>query len=400
MRCVCKAWNSSLQSFKSEEIWFVMARPPKYGPRNWRVRSKYGHLEWRFRAYSTCSLHKTEEETSELEQKAFFRPPLPNPVHSTLSALLGGRNCYHVAHRLKYMDIDAPFFHDLFLCSAGGLISAIVRRPDAVESYDFIVFNCLTGSVKVLPPPSLSMQGPNTFYLSMTRNGKDPSCYYILLNTRFLFPTSFEFFESRSACWKEVNNPHLYFKSGKSLRNFVSSHPSSDQLSVVDADFWWLVSSMDNREHCLLAYHVSLDAWTSLLVPLIPCEIVLAQIKSIVKFEGRLLRGVPCVGPDHVILGFGVWELQLATSTWVEVARTPQHLTGPPSIRDDSWRCSLFADGGIFWMTLCNPFTYRSFRPPLVFDMARNTWYSLPLERTSRKFGCIFVYRPSFSAFV
>ncbi|KAI5060537.1 hypothetical protein GOP47_0024957 [Adiantum capillus-veneris] len=140
----------------------------------------------------------------------------------------------------------------------------------------------------------------------------DPSCYYILLNTRFLFPTSFEFFESRSACWKEVNNPHLYFKSGKSLRNFVSSHPSSDQLSVVDADFWWLVSSMDNREHCLLAYHVSLDAWTSLLVPLIPCEIVLAQIKSIVKFEGRLLLGVPCVGPDHGnILGFGVWELQL-----------------------------------------------------------------------------------------
>ncbi|KAI5062724.1 hypothetical protein GOP47_0023263 [Adiantum capillus-veneris] len=252
MRCVCKAWNSSLQSFKSEEIWFVMARPPKYGPRNWRVRS-YGHLEWRFRAYSTCSLHKTEEETSELEQKAFFRPPLPNPVHSTLSTLLGGRNCSHVAHRLKHMDIDAPFFHDLFLCSAGGLISAIVRRPDAAESYDFIVFNCLTGSLKVLPPPSLSMQGPNTFYLSMTCNGKDLSCYYILLNTRFLSPTSFEFFESRSAHWKEVNNPHLYFKSGKSLRNFVLTHPSSDQLSVVDADFWWLVSSMDDWEHCLLA---------------------------------------------------------------------------------------------------------------------------------------------------
>ncbi|KAI5060532.1 hypothetical protein GOP47_0024952 [Adiantum capillus-veneris] len=305
MWCVCKAWNSFLQSFKSEEIWFVMARPPKYGPRNWRV-SSYGHLEWRFRAYSTCSLHKTEEETSELEQKAFFRPPLPNPV----------------------------------LCLTGwpqllsrGLISAIVRRPDAAESYDFIVFNCLTGSVKVLPPPSLSMQGPNTFYLSMTRNGKDPSCYYILLNTCFLFPTSFEFFESRSACWKEVNNPHLYFKSGKSLRNFVSSHPSSDHLSVVDADFWWLVSSMDDREHCLLAYHGDFF-W---------------------------------VGPDHVILGFGVWELQLGGGhlwclTWLGMLGTPCRWRG----LQGSSVASLCI--GLASVLSRRPTVIKV--PPLVFDMA------------------------------
>ncbi|MCO5561562.1 hypothetical protein L7F22_015182 [Adiantum nelumboides] len=275
----------------------------------------------------------------------------------------------------------------------------MVCRPGARHCYEFIVFNCLTGCVKVLPPPILS---PWTlrkrflmFSFSMTLDAQDPSCYYLLLSS--CMGTYFEFFDSRSACWKAVRNRQVGFKSGQLLRDFVSAHPSSDQLSVVDADFWWLETSEDGTgEHCLLAYHARYDVWTSLLLPSIPCEKERHWPTIVVKYKGRLYLGLQLVGVDFAILGFGVWELQPATSTWVEVGRTPKHLI-QPALSCLVWWSTFCADGGLFCMSFCSKKTRRC-APPLVYDMPRNAWYSLPLEKTARKFGCISLLRPSFTA--
>ncbi|MCO5580731.1 hypothetical protein L7F22_034601 [Adiantum nelumboides] len=390
MRTVCSAWNSLLPlSQPSQELWFVMVRPSPPDS----IQEK-----WRFRAFSSCSL----EEDGLEGQNCFFRPPFPNPHHSKLSSFLGGRYCSGVARRLK--GSEPPFFLDLLLHSAGGLMSAMVCRLDAKDSYDFIVFNCLTGCVKVLPPPlngkKLWLEGSFMLgHLSMTHDGQNPGSYYILLIQDPRIPVYFEIFESKSACWKAVYNPFLPFQSGQLLRNFVSTHSSSVR-SVVDADFWWWEVSSDSDQYCLLAYHARYDAWTSLLLPLDPCENVVTGVVEpcFAKYERRLLLGLPLVGMDGAILGFGVWQLKLTSmeaGTWVEVARTPEYLC--PSLDPKAWSCELFADGGLFWMTFGKLRNYRSFRPPLVFDMAQNSWYSLPWTRSSRKYGCIFVHRPSFN---
>ncbi|KAI5081410.1 hypothetical protein GOP47_0004593 [Adiantum capillus-veneris] len=119
----------------------------------------------------------------EERKKPFFRPPLPNPYHSKLSSLLGtGRNFSRVPNRIEGKHHDPPLIHTLFLRSAGGLMSAVVLRPGVEDCYDFIVFNCLTGCVKVLPPPlnpgKLSMAGSVLDgSLDMTLDAQDPSCY-------------------------------------------------------------------------------------------------------------------------------------------------------------------------------------------------------------------------------
>ncbi|MCO5611510.1 hypothetical protein L7F22_065763 [Adiantum nelumboides] len=302
-------------------------------------------------------------------------------------------------------------------------MSAIVCRPGAEDCFDISVFNCLTGCVKVLPPTlntgdvdmQRSMLGCS---LHMTLDDQDPSCYYVLI-TGCGYPRHFEVFESRSTCWKVVDNPYVPFKSGQVLRDFAATHLSSSELSVADADFWWFESVADFEESdedggedhddrhcsedslcCLLGYHARHDAWTSLLLPPTPCENVCRGLNLFMKYRGRLLLGEKLEDADGTILGFGVWEVQpnsVEAGTWVEVARTPEHLH--PALNSRSWDCDLSADGGLFWMTFCNG-SHRSFRPPLVFDMARNSWYSLPLTKTSRKFGCICVNRPSFSTSV
>lgn len=417
MRCVCKAWNNSgtlrsgrawrnLGTWKSgedDELWFIMARPPRYGPASKRLRlrpPKYGDLDWRFRACSGGA------SGVELARCPLFRPPLPNPHHSQLSALLGGRNCAHVAHMVNFLVKRPPLFHYLYLSSAGGLMSAMVCRPGAEDSYDFIIFNCLTGCVKVLPPPIFSSywihrKGAQLeFNLSMTLDQQDPSCYYLVLSPYLEASSYFEIFESRNTRWKAVRNCQVPFKSGQVLRTFVSAHPSSDELSVLDADFWWVESSVGGIEHCLLAYHARQDAWTSLLLPSIPREMEKSWQRLAVKYKGRLLLCLELVGMDCFRLGFGVWELQPATSTWVEIARTPEHLIRP-RLHGFAWTSKLCADGGLFCMSLCNTGSQRCKPPlPLVFDMPRNAWYSLPLEKTTRKFGCISLLRPSFTASV
>ncbi|MCO5586116.1 hypothetical protein L7F22_040056 [Adiantum nelumboides] len=100
MRCVCKAWNnpSKLKSGE-EELWFLMVRPPRYGP-DYRCRRsrppKYGDIDWCFRAYSS------DAREDQLAGGRLFQPPLPNAHHSQLSALLGGRNCSHISCRFNF----------------------------------------------------------------------------------------------------------------------------------------------------------------------------------------------------------------------------------------------------------------------------------------------------------
>lgn len=227
-------------------------------------------------------------------------------------------------------------------------MSAIVRKP---HGFDIIVFNCVTGSVEVLPPPlagdKLSI-GDGCFF-NMILDSQNPGCFMVMLTPDFK-PGYLEIFESRNGCWKVG-------------RDFIHTSFPSD-LKVLDGDFFWLLSQPEGCRTRVVAYHVVHDAWSSVSVPEYPKSFQLH------KYGGRLFLILALWGKGGISCGFGVWKLH----------------------------CYLYASANLFWMAPWTLKRLRSFRPPLIFDMAQMSWHSLWSEKISRKFCCILVHRPSFHA--
>ncbi|KAI5065490.1 hypothetical protein GOP47_0020185 [Adiantum capillus-veneris] len=371
LRCVCKNWNlmlrgpalaelDVLKTEDQEEYWFVMSQPL---PCDERV--------WNFRAFSS-------------QDWAFFGLPLPGCSQGALSKLLGGIGCSLL-----------PQLEDTFyvgrcrprLVSAGGLMCAFVHKPEALDEYSVTVFNCLTGWVKVLPrlqdplhlsrKPGLTTLGCN---MHMAVDNQDPARYYILLtHEKYVRDTPgkfyFEVFDSRRGCWRVGQDPKAAIAGSK----------------VLNADFFFRTSGKS-----LLGYNVSDDVWNKVSVA--PISGKSGGFPTFLKYKGRLLQGLWLVGSGNICAGFAVWELRPTASevaSWVEVARTPVHLW--EGISHDDWDLNIRAEGSLFYMVFEDQKLQGRFRPPLVYDIAQDRWYSLPSERGSTSFGCISVLRPRLS---
>ncbi|KAI5060499.1 hypothetical protein GOP47_0024919 [Adiantum capillus-veneris] len=189
--------------------------------------------------------------TAAAPEKGWPGPPYPNRHHSQLSALLGGRNCsQYIGQKHMFFGGDRSLSDYLYLSSAGGLFSAMVC------SYDFIVFNCLTGCFKVLPPPIFRtgfIRKATQFFLLhdslwMGRIQAATTSFSSLLWNGHLISSSLNLGAHAGRLFTTAR-----FRSSQGRCFCIRS--SSDQLSLLDADFWWLESSEDGGEHCLLAYH-------------------------------------------------------------------------------------------------------------------------------------------------
>eukprot|EP00250_Pteridium_aquilinum_P021927 c25263_g2_i2 orf=400-1245(+) len=269
---------------------------------------------------------------------------------------------------------------------------AFVHKPDALDDYHVIVFNCLTGSVKVLPPllnlhylstlPKSEAVGCNMY---MSIDDEDPSRYYIMVTQldRFIptpsatYNSYFEIFDSRKGCWRVGHAMELATVDSK----------------VSHGDFFFRADRW-HPEHTatLLAYRAADDLWSKVSVPAGRLDGA-AGCPIFSKYKGRL-RQCLALSSGSAWLGFGVWELQFVSSeaaTWVEVARTPHHIWKGLSC---AWEFEFMAEGNLFCMAFGDRGHQGHFQPPLVYDMAQSSWYFLP---GSIDFGCISVYRPRLS---
>ncbi|KAI5059796.1 hypothetical protein GOP47_0026115 [Adiantum capillus-veneris] len=167
---------------------------------------------WNFRAFSS-------------QDWAFFGLPLPGCSQGKLFNLLGGMGC-NLLPQLEgtfYVGRCRPR-----LVSEGGLMSAFVHNPEAPDDYSVIVFNCLTGWVKVLPhlqnpcylskKPGLTTLGCK---MRMAVDNIDPSRFYILLAHEFYVGRTFYFevFDSRRGCWRAGPNPEAAIAGSSKVPN-------------------------------------------------------------------------------------------------------------------------------------------------------------------------------------
>ncbi|KAI5076903.1 hypothetical protein GOP47_0008968 [Adiantum capillus-veneris] len=387
LRCVCKVWNSVLKDpfcsiicagvEQQEEHWFVMSHPLPYGMRLWD-----------FKGFS--SLYHTDTP---------FCLPLPSSSHARLSSLLGGMHC-SLLPRLERPPCAGCCRPRIV--SAGGLMCAFVHRPDALDDYSVIVFNCLTGSVRVLPPcldSSYLSKGSHDDGLVgckvyMSVDMQDSSRYYVMLTHQgavvSTYPGSsyFEIFDSMRGSWRVACD----------MDSATFANSSSE---VFHGDFFFLAYSALS-ESTLLGYHAARDLWGKVSLPTKESRDTRWECLDpiFLKHKGRLLQALPLLqapgqDADGILLGFIVSELQFVSSkpaAWVEVARTPHHLwQGLPCMY---WWHRIMAEGDIFCMTFQEAFSEGQHIAPLVYDIARDFWYVLP---GSTDLGCILVHRPKLS---
>lgn len=349
LRCVCKPWNAVLawggsvaglnfplhHPEQQEEYWFVMQSC--YNPKP---------------VFTVCSSHDTEN------------PPFLLPLLSDrLLSYLGGSCCPYLVRNTQEV------FCGLLIASAGGLIAATV--PDRkYGDFRVLVFNCLTGSVKVLPPPICPRAlCYDDWLMYMSVDNEDPCRYYVMLSLMTLTIddiSHFEVFDSKAGRWKVGSRTIL----------------ESSAQQVPSGDFFHYKVGDDSAQ--LLVYHVDRDAWSAVQVPhdevwFRPHKHKRRLFGSFITLEGNT---------------FEVRELQITSSQiacWVEVSRTPK-----PLLRSTAGGASIFAvksEGNLFYS--------RSYPPaePLVYDISKNSWYVQPLPLGTPKRDFVFVHRPRLSMF-
>ncbi|KAI5077570.1 hypothetical protein GOP47_0007394 [Adiantum capillus-veneris] len=160
--------------------------------------------------------------------------------------------------------------------------------------------------------------------------------------------------------------------------NFLESAVNNfSALKVTDGDFFY--RSVLPSAKLLVGLSCGLS-WSCVLVPSKPCKNVGLLRLALPLFNSR--------AQPRRSFGFGVSQLQLATfpepATWVVLARTPQHLLPPPTKSYRSYE--LASAGPLFYLTSAR--CGVECRPPLVFDMAQNSWYWLPSDKVTKDFLC------------
>lgn len=170
-----------------------------------------------------------------------------------LSSYLGGLDWSCLGDNL-----DCPTNH--CIASAGGLICTLVRAIYGGTYHDVIVFNCFTGSVKVLSQDRTLHKDPFVL-MGTTVDNRDPFHYYVMMLIREDYVSrSFrlEVFDSRSGRWKVAYGSHS-----------SSTIKSSTGLKVAENDIFYSIYHSSDGTLRALAYHAAEDGWSSGQVPLI-----------------------------------------------------------------------------------------------------------------------------------
>ncbi|MCO5563048.1 hypothetical protein L7F22_016684 [Adiantum nelumboides] len=188
-RCVCKAWNAVL-------AWGGSVAPGRLLAQHQSVYAGAEDEYW----FVMCMIGSVFAASSTHEEKLKFQLPLID--NKRLSHLASMHQPFLAA------SLDARNFGRL-IANAGGLLCAVVKKvtthpsslvqhrkgqlfqvknkfyPAQYGEFDVLVFNCLTGSVKVLPQllhANLLFANSSTRTLYMAVDEQDPCRYYVLLS--------------------------------------------------------------------------------------------------------------------------------------------------------------------------------------------------------------------------
>lgn len=384
--CVCKAWNSILRDSVVAEVEGLQKAP-------WLLMAQYfKETGWELMAYKT-----TDAE-----------PCLLPSGHEAFGALVGGTGGLLMGCKCYSED----FLLDLYrprLASSGGLMCALLTSDRGHVNGNVVVFNCLTGSVETLPPPlrpdllfsrldlysDTVYPGPCPCNAYMAVDDLDPTRYYIMLTPvrefcRHYFNTEkrhMEVFDSKIWGWTDVTIPGRV----------------PVQTNVWDADFFFIYEYSATMPY-LAAYSVAHDVWSfQQQLPLDHSRFKDdGETVFIHKFEGRIFLAIHLSSKPH---GFCIWEVRqrqtaFRDAMWVEVASTPPHISSDIRNRtkDCYVDCGLQACGSCFYFIIyVDGFSVREI-PPLVFDIASDSWYFLPLKEWRSNYYCALVHQPSLSA--
>lgn len=394
--CVCKAWNHILWDSVAAEMEEMQKGP-------WLLMAQYcKETGWELLAYKNTG--------------ALAQPCLLPSGHDAFGACVGGTKsvtngllmgCRCHSEDL-FWDLDMPR-----LASSGGLMCGLLTADADHVNGNVVVFNCLTGFVKTLPPPlrsDLLFSGRDLYndtgYLPcpchtyMAVDDLDSKRYYIMLthvreycecylstNDRHM-----EVFDSKIGSWTDVTIPGKFEVSVDAY----SRH-------VWDGNFFFIYKRTNFNVRLqvnvyLAAYSVVHDKWSMQPLP-VDCS---RDIESffIHKFEGRIFLAIH----SRELHGFRIWEVRQTSraAMWVEIACTPPQISSDIKNRTKDYKngfqSGLLAGGSCFYFIVyVDGFSVREI-PPLVFDMSNNSWYFLPAKEWCSNFYGILVHQPSLSA--
>ncbi|MCO5592289.1 hypothetical protein L7F22_046289 [Adiantum nelumboides] len=201
-----------------------------------------------------------------------------------LSSLLGGLEWTHLGD-----NSECPSTH--FIASADGLICTIVKAMRSGTDFDFVVFNWLTGSMKVLPTPA-SQHSTLTFpffKIQMAIDNQNPCRYNVMVIKSHLLwdytdsMVPIEVFDSESGSWKVASSPTNKLLSG---------------LKMVDGDLFNSFYHASSGMMDVLVYYAAEDVWSIVKVPLScndPREIEDFRWWATSSFHGAIVgEGQPC----------------------------------------------------------------------------------------------------------
>lgn len=386
MLCVCKAWNHMLRDSVTAELEEIQKGP-------WLFMGGYFRgTGWELMAYRI---------TGSLLTQVCLMPS----GHEALGGING-------SYKLSLMGCQCDeWLSDFFLprmASSGGLMCCLLSADAHHVNGVVAVFNCVTSSLKMLPPPLCSgllfprrdlykygTDVPCPCHIYMAVDDLNPKRYYIMLTRvreyccHYFSSTDrhMEVFDSKIGGWEDASIPIDRWECD-TIDEFFPSH-------VWDGNFFFIYedTSQDTTMY-LAAYHVESDVWSMQLVPIYRNMHACYGAFTIHKFEGRLFFA----SEPTDRFGFRIWEVRQTASRaaeWVEIACTPPQISRDIEINTSN---VLLAGGSCFFLiTHKNGFSTHG-SPPLVFDMANNSWYFLPVKEWLSGYRGVLVHQPSLSA--